>query len=87
MRILLLLLIRAYRLLVSPWLANHCRFTPTCSEYALTAIDRFGALRGGWLALRRIGRCHPWHAGGLDPVPSKTGRNSTRKQTPEQTHG
>ena len=66
---LLLALIRAYRYLLSPWWGSQCRFTPTCSEYAAEAIERHGALHGGWLALRRIGRCHPWHAGGFDPVP------------------
>lgn len=87
MRTLLLLLIKAYRLLVSPWLGNHCRFTPTCSEYAITAIERFGALRGSWLALRRIGCCHPWHAGGVDPVPENPALHSTKKHSPEHTHG
>jgi uncharacterized protein len=66
---LLVALIRAYRYLLSPWWGRSCRFTPTCSEYAIEAIERHGALRGGWLALRRIGRCHPWRAGGFDPVP------------------
>ena len=65
---LLVALIRAYRYLLSPWWGRSCRFTPTCSEYAIEAIERHGALRGGWLALRRIGRCHPWRAGGFDPV-------------------
>ena len=69
MRRLLILPIRAYQLLVSPLLGNHCRFHPSCSAYAQEAILRHGAARGGWLALRRIGRCHPWHEGGLDPVP------------------
>jgi putative membrane protein insertion efficiency factor len=66
---LFLALIRAYRYLLSPWWGTSCRYTPTCSEYALEAIERHGALRGSWLAMRRIGRCHPWHAGGFDPVP------------------
>lgn len=61
--------IRAYRLLLSPFLGQHCRFTPTCSQYAIEAVERFGAWHGGRLALRRLGRCHPWHAGGCDPVP------------------
>ncbi len=87
MRTLLLLLIKGYRLLVSPWLGNQCRFTPTCSEYAITAVDRFGVLRGSRLALRRIGCCHPWHAGGVDPVPEKSSEQLTRKQSPEHTHG
>ena len=61
--------IRAYRLLISPWLGNRCRFHPSCSEYALEALQRHGLWKGTWLALRRIGSCHPWHAGGFDPVP------------------
>jgi len=70
MRRLLLLLLRGYRFALSPWLGNQCRFAPTCSQYAIDAIERFGAWRGGLLAARRILRCHPWHAGGWDPVPA-----------------
>lgn len=66
---LLALPVRAYRLVLSPWVGMHCRFQPTCSAYALEALERHGAWRGGWLALRRIGRCHPWGASGLDAVP------------------
>jgi len=66
---LLQYLIRAYQLLLSPFLGRHCRFTPTCSQYALEAIERHGALRGSWLAVKRIGRCHPFCDGGYDPVP------------------
>jgi putative membrane protein insertion efficiency factor len=69
MRKALVYLIRAYRYLVSPLLGNNCRFYPSCSSYAEEAIVRHGALRGGWLALRRLLRCHPWHEGGCDPVP------------------
>jgi len=69
MRQLLCFIIQAYRLLISPVLGPHCRHTPSCSSYALEAIQRHGALAGGWLALRRLGRCHPWHPGGYDPVP------------------
>lgn len=69
MRKPLILLIHAYRLLLSPFLGQHCRFTPSCSCYAIEAIERHGAVRGAWLAVRRLGRCHPWCQGGYDPVP------------------
>jgi uncharacterized protein len=72
MKRVLLLLISGYRMLVSPLLGANCRFYPTCSSYAAEAIDTHGALRGAWLALRRISKCHPWHAGGVDPVPPRT---------------
>ena len=61
--------IRLYQWLVSPLLGPNCRFTPSCSHYAIAAIERHGAGRGGWLALRRIMRCHPWGGSGYDPVP------------------
>ncbi|RUM89451.1 MAG: membrane protein insertion efficiency factor YidD [Thermodesulfatator sp.] len=66
---LLLALIRLYRLVLSPWLPGHCRFYPSCSRYAEEALRRYGLLRGGWLSLKRLLRCHPWHPGGYDPVP------------------
>jgi len=66
---LLVRFLRAYKRWLSPLLGPRCRFTPTCSEYAMLAIERFGALKGGWLAVRRIARCHPLHPGGHDPVP------------------
>ena len=69
MRAFLRFLIRAYQRLVSPLLGPRCRFHPSCSQYALEAIDTHGALRGVWLALRRLLRCHPLHPGGYDPVP------------------
>ncbi len=65
-------LVKAYRLLLSPWLGNACRFFPTCSAYALEALDVHGSARGSYLTLRRIARCHPWCQGGLDPVPSSS---------------
>ena len=69
---ILLLLVRAYRLVLSPLLPPRCRFAPSCSRYALEAIALHGAWRGGWLTLRRIARCHPFHPGGHDPVPAAT---------------
>ncbi|HYL88983.1 MAG TPA: membrane protein insertion efficiency factor YidD [Burkholderiales bacterium] len=68
-RRLLIYFVRAYRWVVSPVLAPACRFHPSCSSYAEEALARHGALRGGWLAARRICRCGPWNAGGYDPVP------------------
>lgn len=65
-------LIQAYQYLVSPLLGPHCRFYPSCSDYAVQAIQSHGLPRGGLLALRRLSRCHPWHPGGVDPVPPKT---------------
>ena len=69
MKRLLLLLVRFYRCCISPLLPPSCRYYPTCSAYAMEAIERYGARRGGWMALRRILRCHPFHRGGYDPVP------------------
>lgn len=66
---LLVWLLRGYQLLVSPMLGQNCRFYPSCSHYAVEALQVHGTVRGIWLTLRRLGRCHPWHAGGVDPVP------------------
>lgn len=68
---LLIVLVRGYRLLLSPWLGGSCRFEPTCSAYALQALERHGALGGSYLAARRVLRCHPWCDGGCDPVPAQ----------------
>ncbi|HEY8476377.1 MAG TPA: membrane protein insertion efficiency factor YidD [Chloroflexota bacterium] len=69
MQALALLLIRLYQRLISPFLPPVCRFAPSCSQYAYEAIEHHGVLRGGWLALGRLARCHPFHPGGYDPVP------------------
>ena len=73
MRKILIVLIGVYRYLLSPFLGNNCRFYPSCSHYAQEAVETHGVARGGWLALRRILRCHPWHPGGVDPVPPRAG--------------
>lgn len=69
-------LIRFYQKYISPLKPRTCRFYPTCSEYAITAIERFGALKGSWLALKRLLKCHPFHPGGIDYVPQKKKKNS-----------
>ena len=68
---ILALPVRAYRLIFSPWVGHNCRYQPTCSAYALEALREHGGLRGGWLALRRILRCHPWGGFGVDDVPRR----------------
>ena len=72
MKGILLFVIRFYRSCISPFLPPMCRYQPTCSAYAMEAIERYGARRGGWMAVRRILRCHPWHEGGYDPVRRET---------------
>lgn len=62
-------LVKIYQYAISPMLGSRCRFEPSCSRYAVEALQRHGAFKGSWLAVRRIGRCHPWHPGGYDPVP------------------
>lgn len=69
MRWVLIKLVRGYQYFLSPWVGSNCRFNPTCSNYAIQSIQTHGALKGTWLAIKRIGRCHPWADGGNDPVP------------------
>ena len=70
---LLLMIIKIYQVTLSQFIGQQCRFAPTCSRYTAEAIVVHGAVKGGYLGIKRIGKCHPWHEGGLDPVPPKTG--------------
>lgn len=72
----LIVVIKAYQLLLSPLTPPSCRFHPSCSTYAVTALTRFGPLKGGWLTVRRLGRCNPWNPGGVDHVPEGTAKSS-----------
>ncbi|MEO0004113.1 MAG: rane protein insertion efficiency factor YidD [Pseudomonadota bacterium] len=74
----LMALVRAYRLLLSPWVGSGCRFEPTCSAYSLRALEHHGAVSGSWLTLKRLCSCHPWCAGGRDPVPERASRPFSR---------
>jgi uncharacterized protein len=77
------LLLRLWQLVVSPLYGPTCRFYPSCSAYALEAVDRHGLVRGGWLAVRRLGRCHPWNPGGVDLVPPKAGATTMAPARPD----
>lgn len=77
MKSLLLMLVRAYQVCISPFLGQNCRFYPTCSNYAVEAIRLHGAAKGSALAARRLCKCHPWHPGGVDPVPLKQSETSS----------
>lgn len=76
-RVAAMVLIKGYRMILSPMLPPSCRYQPTCSAYALEAFDRFGVIKGGWLAARRVARCHPWGGHGYDPVPANDTRHSS----------
>ena len=84
MKRFLLVSIRLYQLSLRPWLGHHCRFYPSCSDYAAQAIQAHGSLRGGLMAVRRVLRCHPWHAGGLDPVPNSLGKATSFRDLREE---
>lgn len=76
MQTILIVLIRVYQTILSPFLGNHCRFYPSCSSYAIEALEKHGFFRGLYLSLRRISHCHPWHEGGVDPVPEPSNKKS-----------
>lgn len=78
-------MLRGYKWAISPWLPPACRYVPTCSEYAMEAVERYGVLRGGWMAFVRVMRCHPFAAGGFDPVVKREGESSRAEQVPQ--HG
>ena len=69
MKRLLVALLHTYQYAISPFLGRRCRYDPSCSEYAVEAVEKHGAIKGGWLGVKRVCRCHPWHPGGYDPVP------------------
>jgi len=87
MQKLTIILIRCYRYCISPFLGSHCRYHPSCSCYAVTALERFGFAKGSVLALKRILRCHPWHAGGYDPVPELQTQQTSRRSRADLTAG
>jgi hypothetical protein len=88
MKYVLIWLLKGYRFAISPLYGQVCRYHPTCSAYALEAVQTHGAIRGTWLAMRRVARCHPWAAGGLDPVPpAKNRRSSTLSSVSTPTPG
>ena len=76
LRRILIGVIRVYQIGISPWTPATCRFTPTCSAYSIAAIGTHGVARGGWLAVKRVGRCHPWGGFGMDPVPPRINRKA-----------
>jgi len=86
MRKLLFWFIQGYRYLISPWLGDNCRYTPNCSEYAQTAIMKYGVLQGSWLSIKRLLRCHPFHEGGYDPVPGTEDPPESHADCIKETH-
>ncbi|HEB55098.1 MAG TPA: membrane protein insertion efficiency factor YidD [Gammaproteobacteria bacterium] len=87
MRKIVIVFIRAYQYLLSPFMAPSCRYTPTCSEYAIESFQRFGFFRGLVLSVRRIFSCHPWHHGGYDPVPESFSLKPGYEHGPDLQHG
>ncbi|MCP4431568.1 MAG: membrane protein insertion efficiency factor YidD [Gammaproteobacteria bacterium] len=86
MQKVLIVIIKIYQYLLSPWLGNQCRFTPSCSHYAIEAIECHGAIKGSLLSLKRLMSCHPWHVGGHDPVP-QCPSSSNINPAPSKSHG
>lgn len=84
MRYLLIGLLKTYRFAISPLYGQVCRYHPTCSAYALEAVTVHGSIKGSWLAVRRVGRCHPWAPGGYDPVPPHPSRSNTPQSNTSQ---
>jgi putative membrane protein insertion efficiency factor len=76
LRKIFILPVRLYQYFISPWFGGNCRFQPTCSEYTIQAINEWGVLKGTWLGIRRISKCHPWGGHGYDPVPQKENHNT-----------
>jgi len=86
MKKILIWFIQLYRYCLSPFLGQHCRFYPSCSKYAQDALHQHGAMRGSWLAAKRLSRCHPWHDGGVDVVPENLSSDVKPEPTPELAH-
>lgn len=82
---ILILPIRFYQMAISPYLGSKCRYTPTCSHYMIEAIEKRGPLKGLWLGIKRIGRCHPWGGHGYDPVPDSPSTNTKEKRNDRET--
>ena len=83
MKYLLIGIVRAYQLMISPYFPPSCRYQPTCSSYAIEAISKHGSIKGGWLTIKRIARCHPWSEGGIDPVPESKSKASSAPKKPD----
>jgi putative membrane protein insertion efficiency factor len=81
---LIVVSVKFYQAAISPWLGKSCRYQPTCSRYMIEAVEKWGPLKGFWLGIKRIGRCHPWGGDGYDPVPRSTSNKDHRTPTAEQ---